>query len=154
MNLDDMILSSQAADGNHEEVAERAQAIKFVLRQGRNWNRMSIPNKEALEHIAALIGVILTGHLEDEAVCWNAIACAARMRGSALELKDAQTEAEIAVEEALSDPLPDALHDMFWNGHSMPTRDQESEKSGSVTRKEKTNVEAAPYAKVSMDTTE
>lgn len=84
MNLDDSIRAKQAINGAFEEVSERAQALKFILRQGRNWNKMSIPNKEALENAATRIAMIISGDMDDPKH-WNHLASYARMRGQALE---------------------------------------------------------------------
>lgn len=84
MNLDDKIISVRAKLGDLAEVAERAQAIKFIMRRGKNWDAMSIPNKEALEHIATWIGTILSGDM-NESDNWNNLAATARMRGTALD---------------------------------------------------------------------
>jgi hypothetical protein len=84
MNLDESLIEAQNINGPYEQMSERAQAIKFVLRQGSNWDRMSIPNKEALETIATCIAKILEGAMNDPNH-WNMIARYARLRGAALE---------------------------------------------------------------------
>lgn len=86
MNLDDSIRSGEANTGSFDEVSERAQAIKFIMRQGRNWDKMSIANKEAMESIATYIAMILSGN-DIEPSHWNGLAAYARVRGKALEPK-------------------------------------------------------------------
>lgn len=84
MNLDDSIRAKQVTNGVFSYMSERAQAIKFVLRQGTNWDKMPIARKEALELIATHIGKILQGDMSDPKH-WNDIATLARIQGQALD---------------------------------------------------------------------
>lgn len=84
MNLDDSLRDAQVTNGPHDEMSERSQAIKFILRQGTNWPKMSIANKEALENTATRIAMILEGSMDDPHH-WNRLARYARLRGKALE---------------------------------------------------------------------
>ena len=85
MNLDDSLRDKIRTNGAFEDVASLSQAIKFVLRRGKNWETMPPESKEALELSATSIARILTGdHLEPNH--WSTLATYGWMRGNALEL--------------------------------------------------------------------
>jgi hypothetical protein len=84
MNLDDELRTKTTVNGPFEEVAQLAQAIKFAMRRGKNWEPMAVESKEALEQIASRVAMILTGD-PNEPKHWNRIAMYARIRDKALE---------------------------------------------------------------------
>ena len=86
MNLDEIIKQSEQTNGNFSDMSERAQALKFIFRQGSKWPMMSIPNKEALENMASNIAVLLEGD-DNEAEIWDRIAGYARTRGLAIHAR-------------------------------------------------------------------
>ena len=47
--------------GDYVTVAQSAQSIKAVLRQGKNWNSMALTQIEALENIATQLARIIDG---------------------------------------------------------------------------------------------
>jgi hypothetical protein len=70
-------------NGAFEETAQLAQALKFAIRRGKNWEPLPPESKEALEQIASRIAMILNGD-PNEAKHWNRIAMYARIRDKAL----------------------------------------------------------------------
>ena len=84
MNLDDTLRDQAITNGSLDDSAELAQAMKFVLRRGKNWDTLPPVAKEALERTATHISMILTGDA-NEAGHWNSIAGLMRTRGKALE---------------------------------------------------------------------
>jgi hypothetical protein len=83
MNLDDHLRDRQNAYGPFEETAAIAQALKLLVRRGKNWDALSNEGKEALENVCTLIARILTGDGADPEH-WNNAAGFMRMRGVAL----------------------------------------------------------------------
>jgi hypothetical protein len=86
MNLDDTLRENQIVNGPFEDMAQLAQALKFAMRRGRNWEPLDASNKEALEQIASRLARILSGD-PNAAMHWDHIAATARLRGKALEQK-------------------------------------------------------------------
>jgi hypothetical protein len=86
MNLDDSLREKQITNGPFEDTAQLAQALKFAIRRGRNWEPMPPESKEALEQIATRLAMILNGD-PNEPKHWNRIALYARLRDKALEAK-------------------------------------------------------------------
>ena len=95
MNLDDKLRDKQAANGAFEDTAQLAQAIKFVLRRGRNWEGMGPESKEALEQISTQIGKILNGDAGDWKH-WLHLAGYAQLRARALDV-DANDEVATSI---------------------------------------------------------
>lgn len=56
-----LLLAREETHGNFPEVARIAQALKAAMRAGRNWERMSVTQKEALESRAVKIARIVCG---------------------------------------------------------------------------------------------
>ena len=86
MNLDDSLRDKQITNGPFDDMAQLAQAIKFALRRGRNWEALPPEAKETLELIATRIAKILCGDAVDPNH-WNEIAVLGRIRSKALEPK-------------------------------------------------------------------
>jgi hypothetical protein len=106
VTLDDMIRDRVSINGDFNDIAERSQALKFVLRQGK-WDGMSIVNKEALEAIVEMIAEVITGDPND-AGKWNVIAVWARARAMTLEPpRKARSLGLRAVEDSLLPVPPD-----------------------------------------------
>jgi hypothetical protein len=84
VNLDDELRNKITVNGPFEDVAQLAQALKFAMRRGKNWEPMPVESKEALEQIASRLAMILTGDA-NEPKHWNRIAQYARVRDKALE---------------------------------------------------------------------
>jgi hypothetical protein len=84
MNLDDSLREKQIENGPFEDMAQLAQAIKFALRRGRNWEALPPESKEALESISSNIAMILTGDASS-GPHWDSTAVLARLRGKALQ---------------------------------------------------------------------
>lgn len=102
-SIDDMIKDIEAANGPITGVATLAQALKGVMRQGRNWEGLPNEAKELLEQAATLLARILNGDAADPSH-WNGAAACLRLRvlslasgGNAAEAKAAaqSVEAEI-----------------------------------------------------------
>ena len=51
MNLDDYLRDKTITNGDFGDQSNLAQALKFGMRQGKNWNPLSMAGKEALELI-------------------------------------------------------------------------------------------------------
>jgi hypothetical protein len=83
MNLDDQLRDRQNINGVFEDTAAIAQALKMLVRRGRNWDALSNEGKEALENVCTLIARILTGD-GTEPEHWNSAAGFMRLRGAAL----------------------------------------------------------------------
>jgi hypothetical protein len=84
MNLDDSLREKQIENGPFEDMAQLAQALKFAVRRGKNWEAMPPESKEALESISSNVAKILTGDASS-APHWDNIAILARLRGKALQ---------------------------------------------------------------------
>lgn len=86
MNLDDSLRDKIMVSGPFEDNAAVAQALKFAIRRGKNWDTLPPESKEALEMIATNIAAILVGDPTNDGH-WNSIANYARLRGKALDQK-------------------------------------------------------------------
>ena len=84
MNLDDSLRDKTITNGDFGDMSNLAQALKFGMRQGRNWNPLSMAGKEALELIQTHVAKILCGD-PNEAKHWNDIASLARLISKNLE---------------------------------------------------------------------
>jgi hypothetical protein len=84
MNLDDSLREKQMENGPFEDMAQLAQALKFALRRGKNWEALPPESKEALELIATHFAKILSGDASTPKH-WDSIAILARLRGKALQ---------------------------------------------------------------------
>ena len=73
-----------ASHGPFEEQSKIAQALKLVMRSGRNWDRLGPESKEALEMTATQIARILTGD-PDAAQHWERASGYLGLRGGALQ---------------------------------------------------------------------
>lgn len=102
-NLDDTIRSEEQTNGKFEHVADLAQALKFAMRRGQNWDKLHMASKEALENAATYIATILSGdHTDGDH--WNDLAATIRMRGKMLEpmkMLDAAEHSLAAIDRAL-----------------------------------------------------
>lgn len=103
MNLDENLRDKATSNGPFEDTSQLAQAFKFALRRGRNWEAIPPESKEALELISSYIARILTGDAS-EAKHWNGIAMLARLRAFGLEPPDPRIEA--ARIRAFEPPMP------------------------------------------------
>jgi len=62
MSITDQILSDrEQTHGLFREVAGYSQAIKQLMRTGRNWNRLDVAQAQALEVVADKVARILCG---------------------------------------------------------------------------------------------
>jgi hypothetical protein len=59
--LDDVLLGKNAIHGDFTEDARTAQALKCVMREGKNWNDMPPFMREALENMQTKVARILAG---------------------------------------------------------------------------------------------
>ncbi len=64
--IDKILSERQKTHGDFFQQAETAARLKLVMRDSTNWERVSYPRKEALDHIAVKISRILNGDSEYE----------------------------------------------------------------------------------------
>jgi hypothetical protein len=81
--LDDTLRAKQKAYGPFEDGAQLAQALKFAMRRGKNWDNLPMESKEAIEMICTMLSRIGTGDASDPKL-WNAAAGFFRLRANAL----------------------------------------------------------------------
>lgn len=86
MDIDEILKDRGATHGAFNDQAALAQALKAVMRRGRNWEGLAGDARESLEAIATKISRILTGDAE-EADHWNDIAGYARLIGGTVDAK-------------------------------------------------------------------
>ena len=90
--FDDNIRDKQAFNGSMADISQIAQALKFALRRGKNWDTLSMGAKEVLELMATRIARILSGD-PNSAEHWNKLAALARAIGKPLEAPRSPTTA-------------------------------------------------------------
>ena len=86
MNIDDTLRDKQSTHGLYEDMAAMSQALKMVMRRGKNWEALTPEAKESLEHLATKVARILSGDA-NEPDHWNDIAGYARLRANALDTR-------------------------------------------------------------------
>lgn len=84
MNLDETLRDKVSTHGAYEDTAQMAQALKMVIRRGRNWDTLTMDAKESLEHLATKVARILTGDAT-EPDHWNDAAGYMRLRANQLD---------------------------------------------------------------------
>lgn len=62
VSIQDTLEQRQHTHGSFSDHAETAQALKAVMKQGKNWDSLSSVQKEALEMIQHKIARILAGN--------------------------------------------------------------------------------------------
>lgn len=88
-----MLTKKEKTHGLYKETASLSQAIKDVMKSGKNWNNMTDPQKESLEMIALKLARILNGN-KDHRDHWDGVAGYAALGGDAgpLQLPNVQND--------------------------------------------------------------
>lgn len=73
-NVDETLAQRGQVYGDYEDVAGRSQQLKIVMREGKNWQRLSYVQKESLEMLANKMARILEGVDPDYQDSWHDIA--------------------------------------------------------------------------------
>jgi hypothetical protein len=60
--LIDQLAQRRATHGDFSDDARTSQSLKYIIREGRNWNELTQVQQEALDNIATKIGRILSGN--------------------------------------------------------------------------------------------
>jgi hypothetical protein len=73
ISVDETLAQRGQVYGDYEDVASRSQKIKTVLRESKNWSRLSCVQKESLEMLANKMARILEGVDPDYHDSWHDI---------------------------------------------------------------------------------
>jgi len=80
--MSNLLNTREKTHGNYRDNANLSQAIKDVLRSGKNWERLSDGQKEALEMISVKLSRLLNGD-KDFRDHWDDIEGYAKLGGQA-----------------------------------------------------------------------
>jgi len=80
--MSSLLNTREKTHGNYRDNANMSQAIKDVLRSGKNWERLSDGQKEALEMISVKLARLLSGD-KDFRDHWDDIEGYAKLGGQA-----------------------------------------------------------------------
>jgi len=59
--MNNLLNEREKTHGNYRDVASLSQAIKDVLKSGKNWDRLTDTQKESLEMISSKLARLLSG---------------------------------------------------------------------------------------------
>lgn len=90
-----MLTKKEKTHGLYRETASLSQALKDVFRSGKNWSKLSDPQKESLEMVALKIARILNGNANHRDH-WDDVAGYGALGGDASPLNIASVQNDIA----------------------------------------------------------